>query len=339
MLTVALIGFGRIGKMHFKTLSKLRKIEVKYIIDDRLNASDIGKNKNTDTRTAPRLKRVRDLNDVLSDKSIDAVIICTSSDAHVPLIREAAAHGKAIFCEKPVSFNIETLKDLKQILEQKNIKCQVGLNRRFDPDYIALRHRLHIGEIGTPHIIKITNRDPKRPNSNFVRDSGGLFYDFNTHDFDMIHYLTGQRVKEVFVMGDALIDPKLKELYDIDTAIITLKLNNDALVVIDTSRETNFGYDQRIEVFGQNGMLRVDNVSESTLQMVNTLGETHALPYWSFVERYKNAYRSEFLAFIDYVSIPNATSPASLDDMIKSVEVANMVEKAFKENAPVHQEG
>jgi myo-inositol 2-dehydrogenase/D-chiro-inositol 1-dehydrogenase len=336
MLTVALIGFGRMGKMHYQTLSSLKNIEVKYIIDDTVEPLSLDNFPQHTRHSLPRLKRTVDLPDVLSDKSIDAVIICTSSEAHVSLIQEALKHNKAIFCEKPVSFNLDTLQELKKDLAEHTIKCQVGLNRRFDPDFLALRHRLHAGEIGKTHIIKITNRDPRRPDPQFIKKSGGLFYDFNTHDFDMIHFLTGRKVSDVFVMGDALIDPKLKTLYDIDTAIITLKLDDDSLVVIDTSRETNFGYDQRIEVFGQNGMLRVDNVSESTLQMVNTLGETHALPYWSFVERYKDAYRGEFLAFIDYVTIPNSQSPASIDDMIKSVRVANMVEKAFKENAPVH---
>lgn len=339
MLTVALIGFGRIGKMHYQILAQLKSINVRYIVDDVTDHASLLNIRLSEGTPPPRLKRIADLHDVLTDQSIDAVIICTSSDAHVTLIEEAIKHQKAIFCEKPVSFDIKTLTRLRDHLNQANIKCQVGLNRRFDPDYLTLQHRLHSGEIGAPHIIKITNRDPRSPDPKFVKKSGGLFYDFNTHDFDMLYFLTCQSVKEAFVMGDALIDPRLKTLYDIDTAIITLKLANDALVVIDTSRETQFGYDQRIEIFGENGMLRVDNMSESTLQMVSSLGETHALPYWSFVERYKQAYRNEFLAFIDYVTIPNAQSPASIDDMMRSVRVANMVEQAFKENALVESEG
>lgn len=338
MLNIALIGFGRMGKMHYKTLSSVTSVDVKYIVDDCTEALPFEKTILDKTASHPRLKRVADLEDVLSDDVIDAVVICTSSDAHVELIKQAARFNKAIFCEKPVSFDLNTLISLNDSLNENNIKCQVGLNRRFDPDFLTLRHRLHAGEIGEHHIIKITNRDPKRPDPNFVKNSGGMFYDFNTHDFDMLHFLTGRQVSEAFVMGDALIDPKLKMHCDIDTAIITLKMDDDSLAVIDSSRETNFGYDQRIEVFGENGMLRVDNLSESTLQMVNTLGKTHALPYWSFVERYKTAYRKEFLAFIDYASSPDSPSPASLDDMIASIKVASMVEKAFNDNTAVQTE-
>jgi myo-inositol 2-dehydrogenase/D-chiro-inositol 1-dehydrogenase len=321
-MNIALIGCGRIGKMHYNKLKFTSGLKVKYIVDDYVKNSEYP---NT------IIKRISDLDNVLSDPDLEAVIIAASSSAHVELIRTVARHGKHIFCEKPISFNVEILNEVKKEIKKSGIKFQVGLNRRFDPDFTALKKSIDKGTIGSVQIIKITNRDPKKPDLGFASKSGGLFFDFNTHDFDMVHYLTGQKITEVYAIGNALIEPKLKELGDIDTTLISLKLESGALVMIDCSRETNFGYDQRIEVFGSKGMLQVDNISETL--MTCTSHETSVesqLPYWSFIERYENAYMQELTSFRDYLNDDIAESPVNIEDMIKSVKVAMAVQSSYE---------
>ncbi len=323
MLKVALIGFGRMGQMHYELMSNMACYEIKYIVDD----APVSKTLHCQ---AERVSST-ELDKILADTDIDAVIIAASTAVHVALIEKAIQFKKAVFCEKPVSLSLDVLNALKAKIDDHQVKFQVGLNRRFDPDFLNLKQQLANQVIGRPYIIKITNRDPQRPDLSFVKDSGGLFYDFNVHDFDMVHFLTGKSVVETQVMGDALIDPQLKAFNDIDTAIISKKLNDGTLVVIDSSRETSYGYDQRIEVHGEKGMLQVDNLLENTVQSITSQGTAHATVHWSFVERYQKAYENELLHFHDYVLADEALpSPAGIDDMMAAVEVAQKVENAYR---------
>ncbi|TNF65930.1 MAG: inositol 2-dehydrogenase [Gammaproteobacteria bacterium] len=328
MKNIVLIGCGRIGKMHFDNLAIIDSINVKYIVDDYINADDFSE---------VIVKKASQLEEVLSDDQVDACVIAASSSAHVDLIKKAIDFRKHIFCEKPISFDVNALNELAHLVKEANLKLQVGLNRRFDPDFLALKNAIDKQKIGSIQIIKITNRDPRRPDLKFVGKSGGLFFDFNTHDFDMVHFLSGERVKEVYAIGDALIESRLKELGDIDTTLITLKLDSGALVMIDASRETNFGYDQRIEVFGSKGMLKVDNFSPTNVSCIssNNLQQSQ-LPYWSFVERYHQAYLNEFKAFADYLNASDDVgSPVGIDDMIQSVEVAMAVQRSYDNNQAI----
>ncbi|MFZ9035675.1 MAG: Gfo/Idh/MocA family protein [Francisellaceae bacterium] len=327
---VALIGCGRIGQMHLTHLQSMPNVTVKYIVDDKAKAEDY---------PGIFIYRQACLEEVLRDTSLSAVVIAASSAAHVALIEKAADYGKAIFCEKPVSFKPNELKHIKAIIAKSSVIFQVGLNRRFDPDFRLLKQRVEAGEIGDIHIIKITNHDPRRPALDFVAKSGGLFFDFNIHDFDMVHFLSDQRVVEAYAQGDAMIEPDLRNYNDIDTAIITLKLESGALVVIDASRETNCGYDQRLEVFGSKGMLRVDNLQKTTVSAKSAaLKLQYELPLWSFVERYHQSYAHAFDAFFARVesSQIRQADVAGIDAIIKAVDVANMVDVSFKKGCVVH---
>ncbi|WP_119344024.1 Gfo/Idh/MocA family protein [Facilibium subflavum] len=320
MKQVALIGCGRIGKMHYKNLKQIPDIKVKYIVDDYAQPQDYPE---------ALVQKTAQIDVVLSDKTLDACIIAASSSAHIELIEKAVQYKKHVFCEKPISFDVAKLRQLKQKIQDAGIKFQVGLNRRFDPDFLALKKAIDEGVIGQIQMIQITNRDPKRPDLKFVGKSGGLFFDFNTHDFDMVRFLANEEVVEVYAMGEALVEPSLKELNDIDTTLITLKLKSGALVMIDASRETNCGYDQRIEVLGDKGMVLVDNINQTKTSCLSAKTQNQLeLPYWSFVERYKEAYLNEFTAFIDYLH-DRSSSPVGIDDMIYSVEIATAVQTAY----------
>lgn len=325
---IALIGCGRIGKMHHDLIQSLDNVEIRYIVDDHLA---------NDFPTSAEIVETKQLDTVLSDPTIKAVVIATPTSTHVSLIKKAAEYGKAIFCEKPVSLDIQELKEVKSILEKCQVKFQVGLNRRFDPDFSQIKKQIEEGQLGKVHMIKITNRDPKRPEMRFVKNSGGLFFDFNTHDFDMVNFLTDQKICQVYALGGALIEPELEKYNDIDTTIISLKLADGSLAVIDASRETNYGYDQRLEVFGEKGMLKVGNFNESNTVKISekTNTETEA-PYYDFVGRYKCAYLNELKAFFRYLSEDEKlSSPVGIDEMIESVRVAMSAQHSFQTNQPV----
>lgn len=326
VLKAALLGAGRMGQLHYRNIIKMPHAKLCHIYDPFLQKSH---EEYLDKRLF-----TTDLDTILQDKSIDACIIATPSTTHAALIRACAAHGKHIFCEKPVSFDKNVLLDLKKSVEQSGIKLQIGFNRRFDPGFRKIKEELANNAIGAVHLIKITNRDPKRPDLNFVKDSGGLFFDFNIHDFDALHFLTGFAITEVFAQGDALIQPELKAYGDIDTALISLKLSNKAMAVIDCSRETGYGYDQRLELFGERGMLSLPNLTTTSVHTMKTEGQqSNPIPY-SFVERFSESYFHELEAFFKSIHDDKNPSP-NLDDALKALRVAEAAQASLKENRSV----
>lgn len=314
MKHIALIGFGRIGQMHYQLIQQLPGLNVKYVVDPVVRH---------DIEITPLDK----LQQVLTDPDISGVAIATSSDAHLELIELCMQHQKNIFCEKPISYDVGKLKSLKQKLLHHKARLQVGLNRRFDKDFSELKARIQQGEIGDIRIIKITNRDPKRPELEFVKRSGGLLYDFVIHDFDMLNYLTGKTVTDIAIQGDALIELQLQQLNDIDTAIIHLKLSDGSLAIIDVSRESGVGYDQRIEIHGATGLLKVENHCLSTITHHSESGGSNPNFKYSFVERYQDAYQQQFAAFRDLLSDEMAQPVVGINEIIAAVELADRTTK------------
>lgn len=310
MKHIALIGFGRMGKMHFDILNALPEFKVKYVVDH---------------KTGDNIIPVSELDSLLQDDELDGVVIATSSDAHVEMIELCSRYQKKIFCEKPISYQVDTLKYLQQTLSERNADVQVGLNRRFDPHFSELQRRLKQGEIGDIQVVKITNRDPKRPDLEFAKRSGGLIYDFVIHDLDMVNFLCDAEVIDIAILSDALIEPKLKEFNDFDTALINLKLDNGALVAIDVSRESGVGYDQRIEVLGQKGMLKIDNQYPTTLSHNHQQGRYADLPYYSFVERYHDAYKQQFRAYASWLAGEMTGPQVGLAQIISAVALADRI--------------
>lgn len=329
-IQMAVLGYGRVGKMHVKLIQHYcPELQIRAIIDDCLS--------NAKPLEDIKAFQVADTEHVLEDASLEAVFIASPSNTHAELIKKAIKHGKHIFCEKPVSFDISTLNTLIRATEKNHIKLQVGLNRRFDPDFLLLKDKISNNELGQISLIKITNRDPIRPSLSFAKRSGGLFLDFNIHDFDMAHFLTGSTVQKVYAQGSALIDSRLSDINDIDTAIISLTMQNGILVSIDSSRETNYGYDQRVEVMGSQGALVVTNQPQQTNEYTSSLSTHSALPKFSFIERYQNAYINQLRAFIHLLQSKekNIQSLATLDDMKHAVEVALAANHSCKTNKPV----
>jgi myo-inositol 2-dehydrogenase/D-chiro-inositol 1-dehydrogenase len=257
--TVGVIGAGRIGRMHaYNLVHGVPEAFVKTVagrtVDDAW-ASELGIPVFTGDSEA-----------LLRDPEIEAVVIALPSGLHVETIKRAAEAGKQIFCEKPVAFSPERIEEALAAVGAAGVQLQVGFNRRFDPSVLKLRQEVSEGTLGELHSLRIVNRDPKSPDIDFVRRSGGMLMDFTIHDLDTARFLSASEIDEVYAVGAALVDPEIAAAGDIDTAVVTLRLASGAFCVIDNSRQTHYGYDQRFEAFGSNGNLAVDNLRPTSVR-------------------------------------------------------------------------
>ena len=328
-LRVGVLGVGRIGKIHTENLvTRIPGAELAVLADvfpEELKA------------VAARLgvsRTVTDYRDVISLRDIDAVIICTPTNTHYQIILDAAAAGKHVFCEKPIELSIEKIRKINQTVEKCGVQLMVGFNRRFDPNFSKVHEMVDSGKIGHPQILRITSRDPAPPPEDYLRASGGIFLDMTIHDFDMARYLTGGDVREVYAKADVLISPIFKKVDDWDTAIVTLTFENGALATIDNSRKAVYGYDQRLEVFGSEGMIAVNNKTPDDHISLDRVGVHSSLPLYFFLERYADSYLSEMQAFVDAVN-DNRPVPVTCNDGLMSVAIGLAATKSAKENRPV----
>jgi myo-inositol 2-dehydrogenase/D-chiro-inositol 1-dehydrogenase len=234
----------------------------------------------------------------LENKNIDAVIICSSTDTHAQIIAEAAKAGKHIFCEKPIALDLKKIDEAIAAVEKAGVKLQVGFNRRFDPSFRKAKKMVAEGKIGTPHLVRISSRDPEPPPISYIKVSGGIFLDMMIHDFDMARYLLDQEVTELMAIGNCLVDPAIGKVGDIDTAIVSLKYEGGALGAIDNSRQAVYGYDQRIEVFGSKGCIVVGNKKPTEVEVSGAQDVKSDKPVFFFIERYTESYLAEMEEFI-----------------------------------------
>ncbi|AQS07403.1 inositol 2-dehydrogenase [Clostridium beijerinckii] len=330
MLKVGIIGAGRIGKVHGESISKyVKNAKVKAIADVFLNEATINWAREIGIQGV-----YKDYKKILEDPEIDAILICSSTDTHSKISIEAISAGKHVFCEKPIDHDLARIKEVIDELNKSNVKYQVGFNRRYDHNFKAIRNAVVEGKIGEPHVLKITSRDPEPPSIDYVKVSGGIFLDMTIHDFDMARYLLGSDVVEVYAAGNVLVDNAIGEAGDIDTAIITLKMANGAMAVIDNSRQSSYGYDQRAEVFGSLGQVSVGNDSISKAVISTKDGVTAEKPLFFFLERYMQAYADEITEFIDAI-VNNRDISVSADDGLKAVLIGEAATKSLKENRPV----
>lgn len=327
-LKTAIIGCGRMGKMHIENIqNNMPHVTIAAVVDNHPDAQWLVEHQ-IDTIT-------NDVDSILSDVSIKSIIIATSSVAHVSLIEKAAMHGKDIFCEKPVSFEIEGILRAQQAIQKNQVKLQVGFNRRFDPSFSRIRAMVKDGCIGSLYSVRITNRDPRRPDLSFIPRSGGLFLDFHIHDFDMIRFVTGQDIESVQAFGINIIDPQIGALGDIDTSVISCQLTGGAIASIDASREAVYGYDQHVEVLGSLGSVAADNQPQNNLS-VSTQNQIATPPLkTTFIERYQEAYQDQLRAFFEYIEQDHLTSPVGLDDTLQAVACSIAAKKSMQENRTV----
>lgn len=331
MLNIGIIGAGRIGKVHLESISyHVKNATVKAMADPFMNdeTEKLIRSYGVETVT-------RDYKDILNDTDIDAVLVCSSTDTHAAISIEAINAGKHVFCEKPVDHSIEKIQAVADALkEHPNIKFQVGFNRRFDHNFAAIRKAYDDGKIGEAHILKITSRDPEPPNPAYIKVSGGIFLDMTIHDFDMACFLTDSDVEELYVNSAVLVDPAIGEQGDVDTAIITMKMANGALAVIDNSRKAAYGYDQRAELFGSKGMVATSNDTVSSAVISNADGVTGEKPLFFFLERYMESFSEEMRQFTEAV-INDTEVPVGIHAGLQSVKIGLAARKSVEEHRPV----
>jgi myo-inositol 2-dehydrogenase/D-chiro-inositol 1-dehydrogenase len=250
------------------------------------------------------------------------------------MVIEAAQAGKHIFCEKPIDLDLSKIDAALDAVEKAGVKFQIGFNRRFDPNFRKIRAMVAAGKIGTPHILRITSRDPAPPPVSYVKASGGLFLDITIHDFDMARYLSGSEVEEVYTAAGVMVDPAIGEAGDVDTAVITLRFTSGAIGTIDNSRKAVYGYDQRVEVFGSGGMVQAQNNTPDQDVHFNEDGVHSAKPLYFFLERYMESFIAEMQEFVQCIREDTVPSVTGLDGRIPVV-IGMAARKSYLENRPV----
>lgn len=324
---IGIVGAGRIGKLHAENIVfHLPQFKLEAIADPFL-----------DRHWAEKLEipHTSDKTDeVLYHSDLDAVLIASPSHWHLKQIIAASSSHKAIFCEKPIGLDEEEIESVLKIVESNNTLLQLGFNRRFDPNFANIQKRVQVGEVGAPHILRITSRDPACPSKEYCATSGGIFMDMSIHDFDMARFLMQSEIVEVYATGAVLINPDFEQFHDVDTAIIQLRFANGALGVIDNSRQAIYGYDQRIEVFGSDGMLLAENQIEHTVTRYSRGMTDSAKPQYFFLERYHQAYLAELHAFYDAWNT-NASSPVSGFDGLQALRIAKAAKQSLETHLPV----
>lgn len=330
MINIGIIGAGRIGKVHGESIMRyVKNATVKAIADPFMSdetikwAHEIG-----------ILECYKDYKAILQDEDIQAVLICSSTDTHSVISLEAIDAGKHIFCEKPIDHDVNKILAVKKALENKYLKYQVGFNRRFDHNFMAVKEAIKSGAIGDMNLLKVCSRDPAAPPVEYIKVSGGIFLDMTIHDFDMVRFLSDCEVKEVFAYGAVLVDPAIGEAGDIDTAVISLKLENGAIAVIDNCRRASYGYDQRVEAFGSLGQAAAENDTASTASISNADGVHYEKPLHFFLERYMSAYVNEVTQFVDSI-INDTTVCVDVNCGLQPVLIGLAAKRSLAEGRPV----
>ncbi|EAX7121011.1 inositol 2-dehydrogenase [Salmonella enterica] len=329
-LRCGVIGLGRVGKMHVENMYLLPQLDI-------ICAADYFIEEMSDWLYSVNITSgYKNYQELLQRDDIEAVFIFTSTDMHEEIVTAAAQAGKHIFCEKPLSMNEDEQASMAVLrkVKEKGVTLQVAFNRRFDPQFHEVFELVRSGKIGRPQMIKITSRDPDLLPHDLIKRIGGLIFDFTMHDFDMARFMMQDEVSEVYVKGNTLIDPSLKNIDDVDTLAVMLTFRNGGYALIDNSRRAVYGYDQRVEVFGSEGMAYADNVSESTVKVFNSQHCIMKNPLPDFTVRYREAYRTEILHFIDSV-LHHTPVVCTGEDALLAQRIAIAVQQSLKSGLPV----
>jgi len=324
------LGCGRIGSMHAEYLHRrVAGAEVVGVFDVFAEAAaTVG----TDLGVAVATT----LEEALAIDA-DAVAICTSTDTHVDCMIAAAEVGRAIFCEKPISLEVSEVDRGLAAVEAAGVALQIGFNRRFDPSHKAVAEAVAHGAVGDVAIVNITSRDPGPPPIDYIKVSGGLFNDMTIHDFDMARYVTGSEVETVYAVGRVRVDPAIGDAGDVDTAVVVLTHENGAITTIDNSRRATYGYDQRVEAFGSNGMASSANHHDFNAVLATDQGFRQPPLQNFFLERYTASYLDQWDAFIDMVA-NGSPSPATGADGRAPLVIGMAAKKSMDEGRVVRIE-
>ncbi|WP_157124391.1 Gfo/Idh/MocA family protein [Nocardia pseudovaccinii] len=326
-LTMGLAGVGRIGTSHAETLKHLPGVDTVVVADADAERAYAAAGK-------LGVEAVADI-DVLLAAPLDGLIIATATDSHPELITRAVDAGIPVFCEKPVAADIQGTLDVITRLENSTVPVQIGFQRRFDVGYRAARDAIASGSLGWLHTLRATTLDPAPPPAEYVGRSGGLFRDCGVHDFDIIRWVTGREVVEVYATGANRGEEFFAAAGDVDTAAVLLRLDDDSLATVSLSRYNGAGYDVRLEALGSLGNAVVGLDDRAPLTSVEPDYAPSGLPaYPGFMERFRRAYTDELAAFLS-VATGDLESPCTPSDALKAFYIAEACELSRREGRPV----
>lgn len=327
-IKVGIIGAGRIGQVHAKSITyhipQAQLVAISDIYEE-------GAKKVAEELGIPNY--YKDYHEILNDPSIDAVLICSSTDTHADIACEAAAAGKHIFCEKPVDLTVAKIKKVIEAVDKAGVKLQIGFNRRYDHNFAYIKQLEKDGKIGRIQTVKITSRDPEPPTIDYVKVSGGIFLDMTVHDFDMARFIGGE-VEEVYANATVMVDPAIGEAGDVDTALVALKFKSGAIGVIDNCRKASYGYDQRLEVFGSKGQASAVNDTPTNVAFIDENGSVTDKPLYFFLERYMQSFTDEMTQFIDCV-VNYKPTQTTVYDGLEALRLGLAAKKSVAEHRPV----
>jgi len=323
---LALLGAGRIGKVHARAIAEDKRAKLAAVADAFPEAAR--------AIAAASGAAVKTIDEIEADKDIDAVIICTPTNTHADLIERFAKAGKAIFCEKPIDLDVNRARACLETVRKVGGKVMLGFNRRFDPHFQAVRKEIDKGSIGKVEMVTITSRDPGAPPADYIKVSGGIFRDMTIHDFDMARYLLGEEIDTVMASASVLVDPKIGELGDYDSASLILTTKSGRQAMISNSRRASYGYDQRIEVHGSLGAVSAENQRPVSIEIPTKDGYTRPPLHDFFMTRYTAAYAAEISAFIDSLEKGTPLSPSAEDGLI-ALMLADAALKSVEQKAAV----
>lgn len=326
MLRIGILGCGRIGQVHARSAQRLNSVTLVAVADAFADSAM--------ALASATGAQVRDVDAIIAAEDIDAVIICTPTDTHFDLICNSAKAGKAIFCEKPVDMSADRIRECMQVVEDNGVAFLTAFNRRFDPSFADIHARIRQGEIGDVELITILSRDPGAPPIDYIKSSGGIFRDMMIHDLDMARFMLGEEPVQVFAVGSALVDPAIGAAGDVDTAAVTLVTGSGKICQISNSRRASYGYDQRIEVHGSLGMLRVENMLKNNVESATQSGFSRAPAQPFFLERYEAAYVRELAHFAEAIAAGTAPSP-SISDGLRAQVLADAAATSLQTGQPV----
>lgn len=326
MLRVGLIGAGRIATVHAKAITSNPRSQLVAVADVfEENARKLVSQFGGEVKTAEQ---------IINDNSINAVLIASSTNTHSDLIEAATKAGKAVLCEKPVDLSLERAKSCLSAVSETNTPVMIGFNRRFDPNFNELKRAVLAGEIGKTELLSITSFDPAPPPVSYIKVSGGLFRDMMIHDFDMARFIMDATPITVSAVGSSIVDSNIGEVGDIDTAVVTLTYGDGRIAVIKNSRRAVYGYDQRLELLGSDGLLQAQNVLENTVIKSTISGVSSAKPTYFFLERYMPSYANEWGAFVDAIMDGKAV-PSTLEDGVIALAMAEAASQSLETGQPV----
>jgi len=322
----AILGAGRIGQVHARAVTSTPDATLVAIADPVADAAQ---------RVADAYGcDIRSIDEIAASDDVGAVAICTPTNTHADLIEQFAKAGKAVFCEKPIDLSLERVKTCLKTVEAEDATLMVGFNRRFDPDFMALKKSIDDGRIGDVEMITLTSRDPGPPPYEYIKVSGGIFRDMTIHDFDVARWLLGEEVETVQAAASVLTDTKIGELGDFDSINVILTTASGKQCTITNSRRATYGYDQRIEVLGSKGSVSAENHREANIEIADSTGYLRPPLLNFFMSRYVNAYANEIAAFVGAVANGSPTPTTGHDGMM-ALALADAALKSVTEGSVV----